>query len=409
MTRPPPPDVASTGLSPSATGVRPRKTVYFVLEGLNSFGSNFYFYYLFFYMHERFAFGNRENLTLAALNGFIYMFAAWFTGRFGQRFGYARALQIGFFVMAAGMIAGLFARSAPTQVVVLIIWTIGNCFTWPNLEALASEGEDPDGLKQKVGLYNVVWAGTGAISYFIGGALLERLGLECLFWLPLIIYLLEAALLAWTQTVPRAALPLAAFPSSDNPVELNPRPIARTRAFLRMAWLANPFAYVAINTVVAVVPELALQLRLGPALAGVFCSVWFFARLGTFVLLWQWAGWHYRFGWFHSAYVLLITSFAVILLFPKLLVVLIAQVAFGYAVGLIYYSSLYYSMNVGEAKGEHGGMHEAAIGAGIFVGPGLGAAALHWRPDHPDSGTWAVSLALCAGMLALLVVSRLRR
>ena len=122
-----------------------------------------------------------------------------------------------------------------------------------------------------------------------------------------------------------------------------------------MAWLANPFAYVAINTVVAIVPSLGRKLDLSPAMAGFFCSIWFFARLGTFLVLWLWTGWHYRMRWFLGAYLLLVGSFAALLLVPKLLVWSFAQVTFGLALGFFYYSSLYYSMDVGEAKGEHGG------------------------------------------------------
>jgi len=36
-----------------------------------------------------------------------------------------------------------------------------------------------------VGLYNVVWAGTGALAYFTGGAMLEKLGLKSLFYVPM--------------------------------------------------------------------------------------------------------------------------------------------------------------------------------------------------------------------------------
>jgi len=78
------------------------------------------------------------------------------------------------------------------------------------------------------------------------------------------------------------------------------------------------------------------------------------------------------------------------------------RVAFGAAVGLIYYSSLFYSMDVGETKGEHGGFHEAAIGAGIFAGPAFGAAALQFFPRHPHSGTWAVSGLLLAGLAGMI-------
>jgi len=68
------------------------------------------------------------------------------------------------------------------------------------------------------------------------------------------------------------------------------------------------------------------------------------------------------------------------------------------ALGLIYYSSLFYSMDVGETKGEHGGIHEAAIGAGNCGGPAIAAAALLLFPDHPASGTLAVCLLLLCGL-----------
>jgi len=69
---------------------------------------------------------------------------------------------------------------------------------------------------------------------------------------------------------------------------------------------------------------------------------------------------------------------------------------------LIYYSSLFYSMDAGEAKGEHGGIHEAAIGLGNMSGPLIGALALQIWPARPESGAIAVSLLLVGGWLALL-------
>jgi len=36
-----------------------------------------------------------------------------------------------------------------------------------------------------------------------------------------------------------------------------------------------------------------------------------------------------------------------------------------------------YSMDVGETKGEHGGLHEAMIGAGMCLGPAVGALSLY--------------------------------
>ena len=103
-----------------------------------------------------------------------------------------------------------------------------------------------------------------------------------------------------------------------------------------------------------------------------------------------------------GASLLLIASFTAILLARQLWLVIVAQVFFGLATGLIYYSSLFYSMDVGEAKGEHGGLHEAFIGAGIFLGPATGATALYLAPRNLDVGTWAVSALLAVGLGGLI-------
>ena len=164
------------------------------------------------------------------------------------------------------------------------------------------------------------------------------------------------------------------------------------------------FAYVAANTVIPLMPELARRLALSPGQAGFFCSIWFFARAAAFVVLWRWSGWHYRFRWLMSAYVAMGICFTLILLGAQFWLIVLAQLGFGAALSLIYYSSLFYSMDVGETKGEHGGFHEAALGAGIFAGPAVGATALHFFPAHPHSGIWAVSglLVVGTGVLAAL-------
>ena len=64
------------------------KTGYFVLEGLNSAATVYYFYYFYFYMEKVFGFGNKANLCLAMLNGGTYAVFAWGGGKFAQRFGY---------------------------------------------------------------------------------------------------------------------------------------------------------------------------------------------------------------------------------------------------------------------------------------------------------------------------------
>src|SRR5262245_56009929 len=385
---------------------RQLKVGYFALEWLNMYATAYYYNYLFFYMRTDFGFGNRENLFLAALNGFVYIFAALFGGRFAQRRGYFFALRLGFGTLALTLAVGSQLPGVISQFVVLLVWTLGVCLTWPTLEALASENERRADLPQMVGLYNIVWASSVALAYFTGGALLEQLGRASLFWLPVAVHVFQFVLCVRLEkkgSVMGAARTSAFAASVSLEADEHQRP-AGANTFLRLAWLANPFAYIAMVTVIPLIPDLAARMGLSTTQAGFVASVWMFARLLAFIGLWRWPGWHYRFGWLASAYVVMVLSFAALLLVTNLAVIVIAQLGFGLAVGLIYSSSLFYSMDVGETKGEHGGFHEALIGVGIFAGPAIGATTLHFLPRWPNACIWAVSASLVIGFAALIAL-----
>ena len=386
---------------------RKLKVGYFALTWLNIYATAYYGNYIFFLLRKEYGFGNQDNLLYAALGGFLYVFGSWYGGNFGQRRGYYFALKIGFSLMALSLAGGMFVNTALGQLIVFLGWNLGMCFTWPILEALASEGEDRKGLTKMVGVYNVVWASGAAVTYFTGGALLEGFGPRSLFWFPAALHVTQFALLLFLQRSART-LPAPHANVASESGALDPHdaaiPLGRKKTFLRLAWIANPFAYIAMNTVLPLIPDVAARLRLSTTLAGFVCSVWMFARLFTFAALWRWSGWHYRFGWLAGAYVAMIGSFGALLLVENLAVVVISQLVFGVAVGVIYYSSLFYSMDVGETKGEHGGFHEALIGVGLCGGPAIGAVSLHLFPSNPDAGTIGVALVLAVGLGAVLVV-----
>jgi predicted MFS family arabinose efflux permease len=374
----------------------------FLLEGLNSFATVIYFYYFYFYMQQEFGFGNKANLVLAALNGATYAFGSLFCGKLAHRLGYFNTLKLGFGIMAGALAIGSQVHSAGLQIAVMLVTDIGMCFTWPTLEALVSEGEEPAEVPHMVGVYNIIWAATGAGAYFIGGALFQTFGMRSMFYIPMSVTLVQFIIAVWLQRQAGVPKPMPAL-SPLGPLRSSARPnSAVARNFLRMGWWANPFAYIAINTVVAVVPGIASKLGLSTMEAGFVCSVWCFGRLGAFALLWYWEGWHYRFSWLCGAFAALVLSFTAMLTLPNLPALVMAQLIFGGAIGLIYYSSLYYSMDVSEVKSEHGGIHEAVIGVGNFAGPAVGAVSLHFLPQYANSGAFAVSVLLLCGLGGLL-------
>lgn len=311
--------------------------------------------------------------------------------------------------MSAGLAAGLAVQSqfAPPlaadhrlalEIALACVVNLGMCFIWPVLEALVSEGPSP---ARAVGIYNMTWAITNAAAFFIGGTLIRYCGYAGIFYVPLALMLLQLALVFWLQKIhwvkPEAH-------GQHHPHDPNRPAPALAKKFQAMAWLANPFAYIAINTLIAVLPGIAAKFQLSPMAAGFICSLWGFARVAAFFVLWKWTAWHYRFRWLVTAFALLIGSFAAILVAPSLAVMLVAQLFFGVAIGLMYYSSLFYAMDASETKSEHGGIHEAAIGVGNCLGPAAGAAALWYAPANPTIGAWAVSALLTLGLAGLFIV-----
>jgi predicted MFS family arabinose efflux permease len=380
----------------------PSKLPLFVFEALGSLACGFYGNYVFFLFRDRHGFGNLGNLGVAALMGLVIALASWRSGKFAQHRGCIRTMVSGLLGMIAALAVGAVFSSLPVQLAVMVFWAASQFMVWPALEALVTERASGAARAHLVGVYSVVWATCSALSYFFGGGLFEWLGSGSIFWLPPGLHVLQLAVLwGWARRqreTPAVSSP-PPVPEAEVPsLKQGPGP----RSFQRMAWLANPFACVAAFTLLAMIPELARRMGLSTTMAGLFCSIWFFARLAAFVVMWQWPGWHYRFRWLLGGYLLLILGFATVLTADGLLWLGVGQVAFGLAVGVLYYASLFYSMDVGEARAEQGGIHEAMMGAGNFVGPGIGALSLLAAPHSPNAGVWSVSGVLAIGLVVLL-------
>src|SRR5690242_3770887 len=258
---------------PSVTLRQKRQALCYAVEGLNSFGTVLFFNYLYFLLHDQFGYRDKSNLVVAALLGLCYALASWPAGRLAQRWGYFTALKLGFSIMIAGLLAGAQLDFAAGKIIAAAVVTLGMSFTWPVLEALVSESETPDRVPHALGIYNITWAATNAAALFIGGTLVVKLGYQSLFYVPAILFACQFALTLWLQRLPKPDLAeiQSAMPAVDS--RLTPK---LAKSFQRMAWLANPFAYIAINTLLAVLPGIAAKFHLSPMFAGFACSLWCF-------------------------------------------------------------------------------------------------------------------------------------
>ena len=143
---------------------RPLKAGLFVIEGLNSISTTYFFYYVYFLMQEKHGFGALQNFMLAAALGLLYGIGAMFSGRFAQRYGYLVALRLGILTMAVSFALESQVTELSWVLGLMFTGSLGMCFTWPALEALVSEGEPPRRLAGLLGAYNIIWAVAGAFA-----------------------------------------------------------------------------------------------------------------------------------------------------------------------------------------------------------------------------------------------------
>jgi len=103
---------------------------------------------------------------------------------------------------------------------------------------------------------------------------------------------------------------------------------------------------------------------------------------------------------------LLTLAFACLLIFSNSAAVFYGgQIAFGLSTAFVYSSSLYYAMHTSSGGARQAALHEALIGAGIALGPALGALAGTGENSLPIIGV-AVSGALVTGWIVLGILGR---
>lgn len=388
-----------------ASVVRYSKAPYFWIEGINSLAATYFFGGLMFLLHREYGVGDRNRLWIGAVHGAVYAVSSLFTGRIVQARGYFPGLRLGFIGMMvsigiAWVLGGFWGHLAG-----LMLWTVLICFTWPTLEALVCEREGRRRLADRAGAYNVVWAGMGGVGYFVCRWGYEQLGPSSLYWVPISLHAIQ-----WAWTYPlearrEAVLAVDPEPDLEGGHTESQRHSAR---FLRLTRLANPICYMAINTLIVVSPTVGQNAGLSPVGAAMAMSGWHFARTLSFLVLWQWHGWHHRYGWFLTSFILVGAGFVGLMLSRDLWSLLLMQALFGWGTALTYYSALFYAMHGSATHAEHGGIHEAIIGFGICGGPAVSALALSVVPGNPLAPAWIVGGFLAAGVAGVALAGNPR-
>ncbi|GIW73571.1 MAG: hypothetical protein KatS3mg103_0093 [Phycisphaerales bacterium] len=312
--------------------------------------------------------------------------------------------------------------------------------TWPIVESYLSGGRRGQSLRHATGLFNITWGGCVVLSLAALGPFVEHHPLPALAAM-LPVYIGCALLTRWMGPEPAVSLP-----------DAHPSRPAQYKRLLRVFRVQLPTSFLVVAVLEPASPFLIASVAIEDPWRTPAASIWLATRLAAFVLLARWHGWHGRWWMPTVAALVLLAGFAAITLAPNLMptpappgaaaapseplplqshpasavsagvqagpaappgslalaqgLVLLGLAVLGWGAGMIYTGALYYAMEVGDARIDAGGTHEALIGLGYLGGPAVGLAAYALTQPHgslPISPTLML-LALTGGLVLLLGV-----
>ncbi len=407
--------MASAQPAPTVSSVRNGLPMLYMAEASNAIAAILLVVGLSFYTSHRFGWGARENFSVAALQGGLYMFGALLAQRVSVRWGREKALPRLYAGMTLFAIAVAISASMHWAVLTALLAVVETglvAVSWPMLQSLVSASGKASSLSRRLGLYNIIWSALGAFAVAGSGAVIQHAPAWAFFGIIAVGHFLAGILiLCRTRSVPKASE--LAEEDADIPVRVRAeRPDAATMRIHRLAlWLSRialPSTYVAVYSISPAIPSLHAIRQLTPTIATIVGSAWLIGRALAFVFTAGTEFWHKRPGLIFISSVAMLFAFVGTIvpgaltglsLERALLAMIIAQMLFGFSIGTIYAASLYFGMAVSEGSTRHGGYHEALIGLGQVIGPLVGAT-MQWI--YP--GTLWPAVAGISGLVLITVL-----
>ncbi|MDY7110546.1 MAG: hypothetical protein SYC29_18090 [Planctomycetota bacterium] len=329
---------------------------------LASLGTGIFWNAIAFIARNTYDFPQERNFVLAAVMGAVYVIGAFGIGRIMQRLEHRlrpRTLLVGLMVAQGVLCFGPVAigREAVFWITAAGV-SIASAAMWPLLESYLTAGRHGRAMRSAIGWFNITWMSAVIVPLLAMPPLLEDRG-EWVIGAQAIASLLALVPLCFFAARPRhhAADLAAASVTAEYPL------------LLRSARVLLPMSCLLFMAMGPILPyrfeDIGVKLEFQtPATA-----TWMFARFAAMLVMYRLRFWHGRWGTLLLAGSLMTGGFALVILAPDLLRMLVGFVFFGVGIGAVYYAALYYAMSVGRAEVGAGGVHEALIGSGYTLGP----------------------------------------
>jgi len=274
---------------------------------------------------------------------------------------------------------------------------------WPPLMTWLTEQPENRSLLGSVGTYNVSWSIGLGLAPLVGGLLAKRSLL-----LPPALPLLAMPIVAGMLLLAGSGRHKTKQPEGWH----TPRPLAPT--FLFIGWIANFSLFFCVVLSGVFLPKVTTEMGISTVVLGAVLASLGIARTLMFVFAGLVPGWQYRLWPIVIALCGATAGMLAVFWSASPAIWVAGFVLLGLAVGLIYTSSLLYTLDLSSSRlGLRTGIHESLIGAGGVFGP-LGGGLVAELTGNMKS-PWLLAAAvpflalLAAIILYALATTRLKR
>jgi MFS family permease len=327
---------------------------------------------------------------LGAAGAFVYTLACPFGGRFSDlergRAGGRRVSLIFCCALLVVVDSFIFIVSGLRDLfIIAVCGYFCAAFFWPPLQAWLSEVGGREGLAERLGLFNLAWSLGIMVGPMIGGFLFA-----VDYRLPWCYAITTNSSLVLLLLLLRRRAPAAA-PPPPPPGEAARR--GNAAEFLSLVLWANFASFFCLSNVQSLYPKLASVRDLSPQLIGCLLFMVGAAQSVFFIVLRATRSWHFRYGPLVAVHGLAAAGMLIIFQTASVPLLAFSFSLIGIALGLSYYSSIYYSLCGDGNAGHKSGIHELMVGSAFFLGPLLGGFAAQYL-------SLRAPFVLCAGLLA---------
>lgn len=354
---------------------------------------------IYFITRHAYGFGDAGNYLLGLVLGVTYIAGAVATGPMLRRLGGdgtagARRVSpravLGITLAVLGLLCAIpiACRGAQGSWPIWLLVALYSPLTgivWPIVESYVSGGRRGPGLRSAIGRFNWTWSGAIVVAYVaVSPALPAATENGVAEALPHLRGAYVIAALGMLHLVTLAFLaPWPREPGRHLAEHHEPHP-ASWRRMLTTFRILLPASYIVLTVLLPYLPGAFERIRAPRDWHMALAAVWLASRWLAFVMLERWHGWHGRWWPPVAGGVLVLVGFGGAVLAPgaaalgggAMAVLLAGLACFGVGMAVIYCGALYYAMEVGDARVEAGGTHEALIGIGYTAGPALGLLAV---------------------------------